>query len=492
MNTLEVLDSILPKVMELIKQGIEKLEVKNEPTFYELEEETQALLPLIGNVVLQGLTDAQAKEHQKTVQRCECGNLQVYHISNRSLYLTCSVGDILLKKRAYYLCKACGRRSFPLDDQLALNSEGTMSRYLQEQVAWLFAQIPASRVKEGLPRFGWPEISETQIREKAKALGREIDETLTKKISEVEGVSAWPIPCVPIRLIPNPQTKRLYTGPDGWMFCTNERDPVTGKMQWREMKVAAVYEAIAKAISPVSNFPGARHRILDFVRKENKELEIATIDTATNITYVARTESWEEFGPYLLSELKQRGLDRKVNALLVVADGAPRIDGVVVDGQLRSDKHILLRILDIAHAQQHIWKVSNLAFGESTPLAKQWSALPLKALEQGEVKSLIEQFEELKRQCEDRPRVLEEIQRAINYFGSRAQQIDYPRFVAEGYQIGSGLAESACKRFGTDRMKGAGMRWSMSGVQATANLRMMLLSERWDEVSELCRGRQRA
>ena len=54
-------------------------------------------------------------------------------------------------------------------------------------------------------------------------------------------------------------------------------------------------------------------------------------------------------------------------------------------------------------------------------------------------------------------------------------------------QIGSGLAESACKRFGTDRMKGAGMRWTVAGAQCVATLRMFVMSERWGEVTTYCR-----
>ena len=59
--------------------------------------------------------------------------------------------------------------------------------------------------------------------------------------------------------------------------------------------------------------------------------------------------------------------------------------------------------------------------------------------------------------------------------------------LAHGYQVGSGLAESACKRFGTDRMKGAGMRWTVPGAQQVATLRMLLLSDRWQEVADRCR-----
>ena len=81
-----------------------------------------------------------------------------------------------------------------------------------------------------------------------------------------------------------------------------------------------------------------------------------------------------------------------------------------------------------------------------------------------------------------------EVAKTVAFFTDRAAQIAYPTFLAQGYQIGSGLAESACKRFGTDRMKGAGMRWTLPGAQRVATLRMLLLSDRWAEVSAYCQA----
>ena len=36
-------------------------------------------------------------------------------------------------------------------------------------------------------------------------------------------------------------------------------------------------------------------------------------------------------------------------------------------------------------------------------------------------------------------------------------------------------------------MKGAGMRWTTTGAQQAATLRMLLLSDRWQEVADQCR-----
>ncbi|MGI8969696.1 MAG: PIN domain-containing protein [Dehalococcoidia bacterium] len=70
----------------------------------------------------------------------------------------------------------------------------------------------------------------------------------------------------------------------------------------------------------------------------------------------------------------------------------------------------------------------------------------------------------------------EAVRRTAAYFRQRQTQVDYPRFVRDGYQIGSGLAESASKRLGTDRMKGGGCagrstapnRWQPYGCSCSA------------------------
>jgi hypothetical protein len=65
------------------------------------------------------------------------------------------------------------------------------------------------------------------------------------------------------------------------------------------------------------------------------------------------------------------------------------------------------------------------------------------------------------------------------YFTAQAARMDYPRFVARRFPIGSGAVESTCKALIAARTKGAGMRWSQAGVQAVASLRALHRSGRW-------------
>ncbi len=280
------------------------------------------------------------------------------------------------------------------------------------------------------------------------------------------------------------QGQRLYAAPDGVMYCTTARDPETDQLRWRELKVAAVYEVEA---TEQSEEEPVRARIQAWLRQAQPEADMPAPDQAKRISYVAQTGPWDQFGQRLWAELWIRGLGRLVTDVVVVADGADHIDQVV-DSELRLPNLHLTRILDIAHAKQHLWAVSKAAFGEGSAAGLAWVQGWLTALERGAVETVVNGLEALAEEREQgAPAVAQVARKAGAYFRQRRAQVDYPRFVAAGYQIGSGLAESACKRFGTDRMKGAGMRWTVPGAQCVATLRLFLLSERWEEVTSHCR-----
>jgi hypothetical protein len=282
------------------------------------------------------------------------------------------------------------------------------------------------------------------------------------------------------------------------MYGTTERDPQTSKVRWRELKVAAISEATAARETAADPEPAAgqvlstaqepgRTRVARWLRAQDPPTLAAPADQAIRVTYVAETGAWERFGPRLWGELWERGLLRSCEELVVVADGSDHIDQVV-DSELRLPGIHLTRILDIAHAQQHLWGVRKAAFGEGSAAGAAWVQAPLAALERGQMEEVVHHLEALATAREEQmPEVAEVARKAVGYFRQRQAQVNYPQFVAAGYQIGSGLAESACKRFGTDRMKGAGMRWTVPGAQAVATLRVFLLSERWSEVTAYCR-----
>jgi len=65
----------------------------------------------------------------------------------------------------------------------------------------------------------------------------------------------------------------------------------------------------------------------------------------------------------------------------------------------------------------------------------------------------------------------------LGYFRNQVDRMDYPTYEANGWYIGSGAVESACKTVVGQRMKGSGMRWSEAGAHAVCHVRALYRSE---------------
>ena len=362
MNTEPMLARILPAIEEVIKEVVSQVGASSaSATLYDLEEQTQAVLPRIGQVLLQGFVNAQGAGVVGPTRPCPCGADQHYHDQARRLSVQTSVGPIRLERRAAYQCAQCPTTSYPLDEQLGLGQAGRMSRYLQEQCGWLLAVLPARMAQQTLVRFGWPAVAASQIREHGEALGAELEQRGQAQLTCAHQEAAGePSRSTPVRQ--PPVESRLYAAPDGVMYCTTESDPQTGKARWRELKVAAIYEgrpaddwdqsrdqpadrAEALAHEPV------RSRLVRWLRTQEPAGPVAAPDQASHVTYVAETGPWEQFGSRLWAELWARGMGRLVQDVVVVADGSDHIDQVV-DSELRLPGIHLTRILDMAHAQE--------------------------------------------------------------------------------------------------------------------------------------------
>jgi hypothetical protein len=137
----------------------------------------------------------------------------------------------------------------------------------------------------------------------------------------------------------------------------------------------------------------------------------------------------------------------------------------------------LVEIVDIYHVYEYLWGVGNIVFGAESARAAGW-VQPLKdrLYEQGAA-PVLAALAALTPETEE---ATEDVRVATGYITTHAARLDYPRFVARQFPIGSGAVESTCKVLIAARAKGAGMRWSGAGLQAIASLRVVHRSGRWD------------
>ena len=69
----------------------------------------------------------------------------------------------------------------------------------------------------------------------------------------------------------------------------------------------------------------------------------------------------------------------------------------------------------------------------------------------------------------------------LAYFRKNKRRMRYAQWKREGFMIGSGVVEAACKTLVAQRLKLSGMRWGSRGAQAILTMRGWDQSDRFDE-----------
>jgi hypothetical protein len=133
-------------------------------------------------------------------------------------------------------------------------------------------------------------------------------------------------------------------------------------------------------------------------------------------------------------------------------------------------------ILDFWHAKEHLVELAKAIYPTDEAARQGWldDACGRLQHEGGEsVRRWLEGLDLGSAAAETR----EVHRQQTQYFRNHEHRMDYPRYVRNGWQIGSGPVESACKTVVGNRLKGGGMRWGKPGADAVCHLRALYLSQ---------------
>jgi hypothetical protein len=138
-------------------------------------------------------------------------------------------------------------------------------------------------------------------------------------------------------------------------------------------------------------------------------------------------------------------------------------------------------ILDFYHAKEHLVELAQALHGEDQSARQAWLDDICHRLKHEGGPTVRQRLEELDLENAS-PAVREVHRQQVQYFRNHEHRMDYPTYVRNGWQIGSGPVESACKTVVGNRLKGGGMRWSEDGADTICHLRALYLSEPccWD------------
>jgi len=186
--------------------------------------------------------------------------------------------------------------------------------------------------------------------------------------------------------------------------------------------------------------------------------------------YVSHLGSHTEF----LEKLERQTCN--LTNISVVADGAPWIWKYYDD--YRPDA---TQILDYYHAVEKLTPFAQSYF-ENRDLEQQWIEQQKEYLLSDKVDLVIQEVE----QSNCNKQTNKEKEKLLGYYRRNKKRMQYQTFQQKGLLIGSGAIESAHRNVLQKRLKLSGQRWTKSGCQQVANLRVTRLSNEWDKlISEI-------
>ncbi len=190
---------------------------------------------------------------------------------------------------------------------------------------------------------------------------------------------------------------------------------------------------------------------------------------SNSTTYIATDERCGPFGCMIRAEYGRRFAGQPQTVAL--GDGAAWIWE-----QFRINLPWAVQIVDFHHGAEH---VASLAEQVHPRGSSEWKKLRRKwtgKLWNGKLDAFF---------CSVRaalpPAMAEAGEKALDYFETNRERMHYDQFRAQGFFIGSGVVEAACKTLIGQRFKGTGMHWSQRGLKQLMAIRTALFSGRYED-----------
>jgi hypothetical protein len=351
-------------------------------------------------------------------------------------------------RRAYYYCHRCGGQ-FPWDKAVGLTAKrltpaaeelttlaGTTGESFREAAEKLLVKMAAVR------------LSESTVQRTSEAAGQRLRTTL--------------------------QNKKVLGGPTRWDWHKDARGKTcayisidaTGVRQQASGggKADGRMPYVAMVFNPVPDLPAGHPQRLP-------------ASAQMQARYLAGLYSLEEMGDLLRRQAGQVGMNR-AEQWIGLTDGGNGLENflkVNFPGPLEFGTDLEV-ILDFWHVADSLLKLAK-AFHPSDEEQRQGllTAWCHTMKHEGGVR-IVAELEKLELTA-NRPLVRAQYEETVGYLRNNVHRMDYPRYLANGWSIGSGAVESACKTVVNQRLKLGGMRWRERGTDQMCQMRALFRSE---------------
>jgi len=380
--------------------------------------------------------------------RAPCGaGHQAPFVSYRGKCVDTAVGPVAVR-RAWYHCPACGHGFAPRDAELGVAGQ-SVSPGLAKMSDRAAAAVPFAPAARLVGELAGITLTGRRLGRRAEADGAASAEMIGARAAAIS--SGRMAAFIPARELPG----MLYICIDG-TGCPviaaetegRDRKDDSAKVHTREVKMVVVF---TQTTTGADGCP---------VR-----------DPASS-SYAATFAPAAEFGTLMAAEARRRGAAH-VRQLVILGDGAAWIWNLAT-------RHFpeATQIVDLYHARQHLHELAGLLEFMLGDARDSWLHTRLDELDAGDIAAICaaaRAFPLAGSKADD-------LATALGYFEHNAHRMRYRHFRALGMFVGSGVVEAGCKSIVRQRLKLAGMKWSIAGATGILTLRCLDASDRWDEI----------
>ena len=188
--------------------------------------------------------------------------------------------------------------------------------------------------------------------------------------------------------------------------------------------------------------------------------------------YVGKKDAYSAVVSDLFQAAVLQGLS-PATSVIGVADG-----GIGLKEALERQFPGMQFILDKPHLASHLYETAD-ALGLTSSERAAWVTSRLDAISDGRVEQGMHQLEEAHAAQPN-----ERLRRLIGYLDRFAEAVDYEKFQAQGYPMGSGDVESAHRTIPQKRLKLPGACWPPDSVNPMLALRVLRANDWWEDFWE--------
>lgn len=381
-------------------------------------------------------------------------------------HLATIVGTVTVGRLAY---RHRGKENlYPADAALNLPEE-LHSHGLRELAAIESARGSFKEAKEAIGRATGVEVGQRQVEQLARAAAADFEAFYEQEARpEAEDGEVVVISADAKGVVMRPEDLRPATAKaaaEGENKLKTRLSKGEKANRKRMAEVAAIYTVKPLPRSPAEVMASHDEGPKQAPEAKNKWLTASVADEAAEVIAKA------------FFEADRRDPDHLHSWVALVDGNNHQITRIKAEAKRR--KVDITVVVDLVHVLAYLWDAAWCFFDEGDPAAEKWVGQKALAVLEGKAGLVAAAIKRKATNLGLEPKDRKNADTCAAYLLAKAPYLNYPKALANGWPIATGVIEGAVRHLVKDRLDVTGARWGLKGAEAVLKLRALRKNADW-------------